>query len=113
MTRTLTKFVACALLLAGSVACSGVPIQIPNTPEQSYDETAGRPISAEASGFQLLLWFPIGINDRHEDCWRELQRRAPNHFITDIRIRDSWTYWFVGTAYTVEMTAMAYPYSRE
>ena len=30
-------------------------------------------------------------------------------YITDIKVEESWTYGFVGTAYTTKITATAYP----
>ena len=110
MTTALHRAALAALLALATVACSGTPVEISNIPRGAYDLQAGRPIEAEETGFQLLLWFPIGINDRHMECWLELQRQAPESFITDIAIIDSWTYWLIGTSYTVRMEAMAYPY---
>ena len=99
-------------LLAGilAVGCAGSHVDFPRAPDQPIDRSAGHPISAEASGFQLLLWIPIGVNERHEKAWQQLRRQAPNQFITDIKVQDSWTYALIGTIYTVRMEAIAYPY---
>jgi hypothetical protein len=110
-TRDSLSCCALTVLLAfGSLGCSGTTLRIPNVPEHAYDQSRGRPVSAEASGFQLLLWIPIGVNGRHQDCYRALQQQAPGHYLTDVMVQDSWTYAFVGTVYTVRMKAMAYPY---
>jgi hypothetical protein len=98
------------ILIAG---CSGKPIRI-NQQNQNIqlgdvDFTKGRDISASASGFQLLLFFPISINDRHERAFQTLRGQASHDYITDVKIQDSWTYAFVGTVYTTTIEAKAYP----
>ncbi len=107
------SLVYCALLAfatTGLLGCTGTMVRIPNVPERAYDSSAGKQLSAEASGFQLLLWIPIGTNQVHQQCYQSLQLQAQGHFITDVRFQDSWTYAFVGTVYTVKMEATAYPY---
>lgn len=108
------RAVALAFVLAlcglGTVGCSGTRFSIPNTPDRPYDLSKGRTITAEEGGFQLLLVIPLGVNERHERAWRELQSAARGDFITDVKIRDSWTWALVGTIYTVHMEATAYPY---
>ena len=107
MARRALLTVLLGLLAAG---CTGMRFSIPNTPSGPYDKSKGRRIYAEESGFQLLLLIPIGINERHQRAWRQLETIARGDFITDVKIQDSWTYAFVGTIYGVRMEAMAYPY---
>ncbi len=60
-------------------------------------------------GFQLLLFIPININDRHARAYQRLREKAAADYLTDIRVQESWTYALVGTVYTVRMDATAYP----
>jgi hypothetical protein len=107
----IARLVVCCIVLGlSAVSCSGTHFTIPNEPAREYDTSRGRTIRSETSGFQLLLFIPISINDRHERAWRELQRRANGDFITDVKIKDSWTWALVGTVYQVDMEATAYPY---
>jgi hypothetical protein len=108
--RTVLSPVFVLALAVCAVGCSGTQFTIPNTPKRAYDLDNGRTISTERSGFQLLLFFPIGVNDRHERAWHDLERAAAGDFITDVKIRDSWTWALVGTIYHTWMEATAYPY---
>ena len=91
--------------------CSGKPVTFNSVDPKLYaDKKAdARTISSEASGFQLLLFFPISVNDRHEQAYNALKGQANGDYITDIKITESWTYAFVGTVYTTKMTATVYP----
>ena len=102
----------CVAALLLCMGCSGTPIKFPQYDMRDmneYDFTKGRPISAEASGFQLLLFIPIGTNSRHAKAYRQLKMMAGNDYISDVRIQESWTYAFVGTLYTTRLEATAYP----
>ena len=93
--------------------CAGKPIKVGTVDKQldnaKIDFTRGRSISASASGFQLLLLIPININGRHERAYQILRGQAGNDYITNVKIKESWTYAFVGTVYTTTIEAMAYP----
>lgn len=101
---------AAVFLMTG---CAGKPIRVGPVDQQmertNVDFTKGRTISASASGFQLLLFIPININDRHESAYNILRGQAGNDYIADVQIQESWTYAFVGTVYTTTIKAMAYP----
>jgi len=103
----------CFLSLMIVVGCTGTRINIPNAPEPNttYDTTRGRPIVGEASGFQLLIFFPISVNDRQSRAYSQLVSQANGGFITDVKVKESWTYGFVGTVYRTTLTAMVYPYA--
>ncbi len=90
-------------------ACSSARVSLPTGPVPHYDASRPRKISADASGFQLLLFIPIGINDRHEKAWEQLKQKAGGDYIADVTIQDTWTYALVGTIYGVHMEANAYP----
>jgi hypothetical protein len=99
--------VATALLLVAG--CTSTLVSLPVGPVPHYDETKPRHITAEASGMQLLLFFPILVNSRYDRAWEELKGHAGRDYITDVTVQDSWTYAFVGTVYTVRLEANAYP----
>jgi len=66
-----------------------------------------RTITAEACGFQLLLFIPIAINGRLESAYGMLEAKAGGDFITDVEVQERWTYGFVGTSYCTELRAKA------
>lgn len=110
--KTLKIFALC-ILMTFAAGCAGTPIRFggthPNFDSTNVNFDIGKEIVAEASGFQLLLFIPIMINDRHERALQRLTEMAGRDYITDIRIEESWTYAFVGTVYTTTIKAMAYP----
>lgn len=97
------------------IGCSGAPTKLgPGTFDKSadirsFDLDRGRTITAEASGFQLLLVIPIGINDRQQRAFQLLRAEAGADYISDIKVKESWTYALIGTVYKTTMTATAYP----
>jgi hypothetical protein len=78
-------------------------------PPAEMHATTGRPIKASASGFQLLLFIPININDRQERAFQLLQAQAGDDYLTNVAVDESWTWAFVGTVYRTTLTATAYP----
>ena len=108
--KFMTVFVFMAIFCMAS--CAGKPINVGDLdeqPEVSAIELKKRTLSASASGFQLLLLIPININDRHERAYEILRGQAGSDYITDIKIKESWTYALVGTVYTTTIEATAYP----
>lgn len=97
--------IAATLLLVG---CAGDPVQL-GTRTSVPTPTAGvaRPISAQACGFQLLLFIPINTNDRMATAYKSLEAQAGGDYITDVRIQESWGYRLVGTSYCTTLTAKA------
>lgn len=117
--KNIIGFIFVALLTLSS--CSGRPIhlgngQFGNSDQQvdlkKIDFSKGREISAKTSGFQLLLFIPININNRHERAYQMLRTQAGSDFLTDIKIKESWTYGLVGTVYTTRLEAKVYPYKK-
>jgi hypothetical protein len=94
-------------------ACTGTPIRVGTENQQiSRDEidfSKGRHLTADASGFQLLLVIPISINDRQQRAYQTLISKAGNDYLSDVRTKESWTYALIGTVYTTTMEATAYP----
>lgn len=91
--------------------CAGKPITFKSVDPKNYADVKdrGRSIEGSASGFQLLLFIPIGTNNRHENAYGQLMAQANGDYVTDVKIEESWTYAFVGTVYTTKITATAYP----
>lgn len=93
-------------------ACQGVPVNFAGstvTDRSQIDPYKGQRVSAEASGFQLLVLIPIHINDRQKRAFEQLQREAGDRLLTDIAITETWQWAFVGTVYTTRLDATAYP----
>lgn len=100
---------AAVLLLT---ACQGVPVNFSGsavTDRAQIDPYQGQRISAEASGFQLLVLIPININNRQQRAFEQLRKVAGDRLLTDIAITESWQWGFVGTVYTTRIDATAYP----
>ena len=97
------------LLLVG---CSGTPLRLANTNQYigqgDIDVSTGRNIKGTGTGFQLLLFIPISINDRQERAYEALLAQAGGDYVTNVAINESWTWAFVGTVYKTTLTATAY-----
>lgn len=102
-------FLSGVIVLQG---CSGVPVKMGVSAETDlaeYDLENPELKSISASGFQLALFIPIVVNNRHERAYAALQREAGDGLIGDVRITESWTYAFVGTVYKTTIHANVYP----
>lgn len=106
MRKTL-RILATALGLTVVAGCSGVPVALGTRSSVSVPGGAARTITAEACGFQLFLFIPIGINGRMESAYRELEKQAAGDFITDVEVQERWAYGFVGTSYCTALKAKA------
>ena len=109
ISRRIVLFIMFVLI----IGCAGTPVKIDSLPRQSIDTTKGRVITAQACGFQLLLWIPIMINERQARAYQNLLMAAGKEHIADVKIKESWTYAFVGTVYCTELEATAYPHMTE
>ena len=91
--------------------CSGRAIYIENVPAKVYKNHTDKPreVSSSASGFQLFLFIPIETNDRQKRAYDMLKAQANGNYLSDVTIKESWTWALVGTVYTTEMTAKVYP----
>ena len=107
----IVEFIFLTVFAVYLTGCAGKPITFNSVDPKLYAEQRGegRTIAGEASGFQLLLFIPIGVNDRHKQAYDVLKGQANGDIITDIKITESWSYAFVGTIYTTKLTATAYP----
>lgn len=111
-TGRLTKMALIAALAFSAVlsGCMGTAITIPTLTDQPIDYSLGRPITASACGFQLLLVIPIMSNDNAERAFEELREKAgKDSYIADVKVSERWIYAFVGTVYCTDMQATAYP----
>ena len=107
----IVEFIFLTVFAVYLTGCVGKPITFNSVDTKLYAEQKGegRTIAGEASGFHLLLFIPIGVNDRHQQAYDVLKGQANGDIITDIKITESWSYAFVGTIYTTKLTATAYP----
>ncbi len=107
--KLLIPLVAAMLLCT---ACQGTPVKLPAVAEintAEYDLDKGYPVFGEATGFQLLLFIPIGTNEVHQKAYADLVSRAAGAHVTGFKVVDSWVYAFVGTIYKTRIEATAYP----
>jgi hypothetical protein len=99
----LVSIVAATLL----AACAGTPVSLGTRVAGPIPAGIERTITAEACGFQLLLFIPIQINNRAQRAYQVLEAQAGGDFITDVQVEESWTYAFVGTSYCTGLRAKA------
>ena len=109
--KNLLKIIFLTVFAVYFTGCAGKPVTFNSVDSKLYADKKGegRTITAEASGFQLLLFIPISINSRHVRAYEALKVQANGDYITDIKVTESWTYALVGTVYTTKMTATVYP----
>lgn len=101
-TQLLATLTSASLL----TACAGTPVPLGSRVTDAVVGTA-KPITAEACGFQLLLFIPIALNSRLERAYGALQTQADGAVITDVEVQEDWTYGFVGTSYCTRLRAKA------
>ena len=104
LTQRITVATITLILMAG---CAGKPVQLGSPVAGAAPTGESRTISAEACGFQLFLFIPIGVNGRLAAAYSELEAKAGGDFITDVEVQERWTYGFVGTSYCTELRAKA------
>jgi hypothetical protein len=104
--RRLAAVCLAALLCA---ACAGAPVRIDNYVPPDVDRGTGRVVEGSATGYQFMLFIPLGINDRHARAFEELKKNAGDAWITNVQEKEGWTYLLIGTAYTATFRATAYP----
>lgn len=97
-----------AVVIFSLSGCAGTPVTIKSFPVQDVALEKGRPIKAEACGFQLLLVIPIMINGRLESAFNELKEKAGSDYIAQVSIEEYWRYAFIGTVYCTSLEAIAY-----
>ena len=84
----LLKFIFLTVFAVYFTGCSGKPVTFNSVDPKLYaDKKAeARTVSSEASGFQLLLFFPISVNDRHEQAYNALKGQANGDYITILKL---------------------------
>lgn len=109
--KTLLRNAMVVSALAGLVACSGAPVQLGSSGPAPVSSAPVRELSSRACGFQLMLFIPIVINNRAQRAWADLQQQAGDDYLTDVQIKETWTYAFAGTSHCTYMQAKAIPRS--
>ena len=97
------------ILVITAFGCAGTKVKFADAPIERLDLERGRTITGSASGFQLFLLIPIGINGRQAEAYTKLKMAAGNDHITDIKVQESWKYALVGTVHITTLIATAYP----
>lgn len=97
------------LLAAGLAGCTSVPVRLESAKVPAADLSRGRVLSAQACGFQLLLFIPIATNDRQQRALQSLRAQAGGDPLADFQVAESWFYGLVGTGYCTTLQATAYP----
>lgn len=110
VTKVAVLILASSFLIA---SCAGTPARLSQPTDISqgkkFDMAHGRTVSSQACGFQLFLFIPIVTNQRAAIASRRLQAEAGNGYLTDIRVKETWTYAFAGTLYCTVLEGTVYP----
>jgi len=101
------RHLAIAAAVALITGCAGTPVSLGTRVSGPVPTGPERSITAEACGFQLLLFIPISINGRMERAYRQIEAQAAGDFITDVKVQEQWTYGLVGTLYCTTLQARA------
>ncbi|WOB08194.1 hypothetical protein [Piscinibacter gummiphilus] len=110
--RVVRRLASAVLAGALLVGCQGMPLDLSKrtvTDRAQIDAYKGRRIVGEATGFQLLLFIPIAINNRYQTAYNDLLRQAGDDLLSDVTVTESWQWAAVGTLYTTRIEATAYP----
>jgi hypothetical protein len=110
--KNLFKIFAISIIAFSIAGCAGVPANLGTRTSTPTPTGPSREISAEACGFQLLLFIPIRTNGRMQRAYQALETQAGGDYITDVQVQESWTYLFVGTNYCTALKAKAIHASR-
>jgi len=105
--KTITRQLAGILTAALLAACAGTPVSLGTRVTGPIPTGEERTITAEACGFQLLLFIPISINSRAQRAYQALEVEAGGDFITNVQVQERWSYGFVGTQYCTGLQAKA------
>jgi len=109
--KKMLRYVCLGVMISAicvSTGCVGTKIEFESV-SKGQISGAGRQISGEAGGFQLLMFFPVSTNSRHRRAKEALMQQARGDLVTDIKVTESWTYAYFGTFYTTRLDATAYP----
>ena len=99
-----------ALLLASiGAGCIGTQVHFADVPMDKIDFTRWHVVTGRASGLNLFELIPIGINGRMARAYERLQEAAPDEYLTNIRVKDSWVWVWIGSKYGTTLSATAYP----
>jgi hypothetical protein len=101
--------VATLSVAALCAACAGAPVRIGDTVPPDVDRSQGRAVFGTATGYQIFECIPYDNNDRHARAYQQLKQNAGDAYITDVAVKESWTFLLLGTGYTTTFRAMAYP----
>ncbi len=100
------KILSLTAILLLTLSCSSNWITLTNdvdTPPEKFKKST---ISDDACGFMLLGFIPIMINSRYERAWKGIVYQARDGFIDKISMEERWTYYYIGTGYCTEFTAV-------
>jgi len=110
--NTFRKLLIVIFYVALLQACTGTPVNMGVSNEfdrAAYDMDNPRKLSISASGFQLMLFIPIAVNNRHARAYGALEAQAGDGLISDGQVTESWRYAFAGTVYKTTIEANVYP----
>ena len=108
--KNLLKILFLTVFAVYLTGCSGKPVTFNSVDPKLYanNKGEGRTISAEASGFQLLLFIPIGVNDRTERAYADAIRSVPGATgLINVTYSEDWFWWVIGTNRIVTVTGDA------
>ncbi len=94
--------IAAAMIASG---CSGVPVSIGSRVSGPVPTGPVRQVDSKNCGFHLLGLIPIMVNDRQSRAYEGIEMQAAGGFITDVRVTESWSWWFIGIGVCTSLNA--------
>lgn len=105
--KKFTRHIILIFLLLFLSSCVSDSVKLVNRFSQKPSKvTSSYPVSAEACGFQLLLFIPIEINNRMTRAMTNLETKSYGGYLTNFSIEESWSYGLVGTQYCTKISAI-------
>ena len=97
-----------SLWIASVPGCVSQPVRLEAPTAPIAAGATGRPVSASACGFQLLLLIPIAINSRQARAYASLKEQAGDDVLTEVKVSERWFYGLVGSGYCTDLSGTAY-----
>ena len=96
------------VVAAASMACASGPVRLGTPIPTAFDASSAEPVVSSACGFMLFAFIPLGVAGSLNRAHASLLDKAPERYVTDVKIGTHWTYALVGTVQCVDMQATAY-----
>ena len=99
---------ATLMLCATFLGCTTNSIRLDDYEDVKINDSRPKDIKAESCGF-LMGMIPFRMKSQLIRLDRQYRYSANGGAITNVRVRESWYWWGIGTLLCTEVRATAYP----